>query len=434
MKHPNKEKLQNYTARRLSSAEMTAVILHLENCADCFDALQKLSPFSENQIVALLSERADEVFHLDYDEHLRPFVDNEADDATREIVAGHTRVCAVCAFQLRELREFGESLRLREIEKNLHRPPTFPAKIGEWLRQISQNFPLRIVLPLLLMTAGVVGSVWFLSDSKRGEVEKTSGAVERKSENQTAQILENPVETNQTLVEAVNRDIGNRRNLIGNSTDLTKTQTSANREKSASETEILDELDNLPIEWRGAIQKTLQSQKLTFPAFLPAIRENINLRGQADGNSNALYPKGEAVRGVSPKFRWQPFAAQNEKYVVEIFDEKNDSVAISPVLNETSWTPKTVLRRGKNYSWQVRSEKPKESQNSKIFAGKFKVLEQSEIAELNRKLPKSAFFRGVIFASQGLLTEAETAFRTAIKNRENAELARKLLLQIKNQK
>jgi hypothetical protein len=155
------------------------------------------------------------------------------------------------------------------------------------------------------------------------------------------------------------------------------------------------------------------------------------LRGNADKNSLQIYPKGEAVREVSPQFRWNNFAASDEKYVVEIFDEKNDSVEISLPFYATNWKPKTVLQRGKIYVWEVRTLNTN-AQISKSFAGKFKVLGQAELETLNKISSKSALVRGIIFASVGLLSDAETELKRAIKNSENSELANKLLLQITN--
>ena len=422
MEHPDKGKLEKYAARQIPAAEMTTMILHLENCAECFDALQRITFSVENESVALFSEIETETFHLDYDEHLQPFVDNEADVATREIVEGHTQICANCAFQLRELREFSESLRLREIERKS--AASVFGKLNALIQNLSHNLTFKIAFPLLFMIAGIVAIVWFWGNKEQQTFEKTEVADQKVSENRNGQTQTNSNENNQLTAKSVNQ---NRNPKTENANDSAKIETNKINENVLSEKDIFAEVDSLPNDLRSAVRKTLQNKKLAFPVFLAAIRENINLRGNSNKVSIQIYPKGEAVRESAPHFRWNHFAAPDEKYVVEIFDENNDSVEISPAIYAKDWKPKTVLRRGKTYVWEVRTEKSN-------AAGKFRILESAEIAEINRNSSKSSLIRGIVFASGGLLTEAENEFNQAIKNRENVELARELIIQLRNQK
>ncbi len=420
MKHPGKEKLENYAARRLAAEEMTAMILHLENCADCFAAVQKLSPIAENQGVALFAES--EVFHLDYDEHLRPFVDHEADAATREIVESHTQICAGCAFELRELREFAESLRLREIEKTLQHSPSIWATISGWFHQKSHRLTFQIAfLFSLILLLGVVAFVWLRDEKPMQKIAQTNG---ESSENKIVQA--NPDTTDKIVAESVNQNITNNFPVNRNS----------KMPENRKEIEIVEnksaELNSLPETLRGTVQTAVKSEKLAFPAFLSVIGGKINLRGETDNKPIALDPNGEAIRQVSPRFHWQNFASSNEKYVVEIFDKQNNSIEISPSLSATNWTPKTVLQRGRIYKWEVRTEKTDNS--PKLFAGKFKVLEQKNIDVLARISTKSGFMRGVVFATNGLLSDAKKEFWKAVKENDHADLAQKFLRQIKRQR
>ncbi len=425
MEHPSKENLEKYASRQLSAGEMTLIILHLEDCPECFDTIHRLSFSAENESAALFSETETETFHLDYDEHLRPFVDLEADAATREIVESHTQTCSTCAFELRELREFSESLRLREIERQPKVVPGFFAKINEIFHNLSHNLTLKTVLPILLICIVVGAIIWFSIDLTENNGKQANIEEIQKSEVQTGQIQINPVENLPQITEQVNQNVANRQ-LPNEKPQPEKIQ--------APEDNILAEIKTLPDDLRVSAQKALQTKKLVFPGFLAAIREDINLRGNAPESSNSIYPKGEAVRDAAPKFRWTRFAEEGEKYVVEIFDEKDNSIAVSPALSEANWKPKIALPRGKTYSWEVRAEKAN-AQRSTSFAGKFRVLEGAEIAKLNNTLSKkSPLLRGIVFASRGLLTEAEIEFNQAIKTRENPEPARTLLLQIKNQR
>jgi hypothetical protein len=420
MEHPGKEKLENYAARRLSADEMTATILHLEDCADCFAAVQKLSPNAENQSVALSAES--EVFHLDYDEHLRPFVDHEADAATREIVESHTQNCSSCAFELRELREFAESLRLCEIEKALQHSPSVWTKMSEWFHHKSQRLTFQIAfLFSVILLFGIVAFLWLKAENPAQKIAQTN---DKSSENKIVQAT--PDTTNKTVAESANQNITNSFPVNQNS------KMPENRKDKLIVEDKSAELNNLPETLRGTVQTAVKSGKITFPAFLSVIRGTLNLRGETDEKTIALVPNGEAIRQISPRFNWQTFAATGEKYIVEIFDGENNSVEISPALSVTNWTPKNALRRGQIYKWEVRAEKTDGS--PKMFAGKFKVLEQKRVDDLASISTKSSFVRGVVFASNGLLSEAKKEFQQAVKENDHADLAQKFLWQIERQK
>lgn len=412
MKHPSKQTLENYAARQISADEMTFVILHLEDCADCFAAVQKLVPTAEDQSVLMFAET--EKFHLDYDEHLRPFVDNEADSATREIVESHTQACANCAFQLRELREFSESLRLREIEKKSVYAPTFAQKIGGWFQQFPHNLTFKIIFPLLLIVIGLAAIFLLFRQPKLEDFAKENTSVQN-----------NLPEINQN-------------SLISESSDRHNKSNSNQTSKNANVVEVLPkavdetttELADLPSDLREKILTVLNSKKLAFPAFLPTLREKLNLRGEADLKQMSLYPNGEAIRETVPNFKWKNFA-DSGNYTVEIFDENNQSIETSAVINGTNWTTKTKLERGKIYKWEVRSENDGSREHFQSFSGKFKILDQKTSTDLDKLSGKSPLVRGIAFASAGNLTSAEKELREAAKQKKDSQAAMTFLQQIK---
>lgn len=388
---------------------MTFVILHLENCADCFAAVQNFAPPTENQSVLLFAET--EKFHLDYEEHLRPFVDNEADSATREIVESHTQSCGNCAFQLRELREFSESLRLREIEKKSVYAPTFLQKIGEWLHQIPHNLTFKIIFPLLLL---IVGSVAIFILFRQPQSKDTAN-LNQTIQNDLSETNQNPI-----IVKTVNQNTENRQKINSNNF-----QNNANvkeiQPKPIDETAA--ELAGLPAALREKIETAWNTKKLSLPSFLPSLQEKLNLRGEDLQEKIKIYPNGEAVRETSPNFAWKTFG--NGNYTVEIFDENNQSVETSAIVNKTDWTPKINLERGKIYKWEVRAE------NSQSYSGKFKVLDKKTADDLNKLSGKSPLVRGIAFASAGVLTNAEIELRRAVKDKNDSEAAKIFLRQIK---
>lgn len=418
MKHFDKNQLENYAARQLSADEMTRVILHLEDCAECFETLEQINFAEKNENIRLFSEFETENFHLDYDEHLEPFVDNKADAATREIVESHTQMCAVCAFQLRELREFADSLRLRELEKK-----SSENKFNKFLKQFV-NLPhfltsKFVFSSLLILIIGIAAIVWFATSKNQNSTETVfrSNAIKEKQTtkditNSEETIVKNPAEL-ETNAETNKKEIQT----------ISKAEDSSIAKKDESEEKYLAELEELPADLRQKVRKTLETEQLTFPVFLGILTQKINLRGENSNDSPLISPNKTVVRDNSPKLSWKPFGAKDETYTVEIFDENNDSIEMKTALRETVWKLKTPLKRGKIYSWEVSSEAQK-----KTFSGKFAVAENAEIKA------KSSLVRGIIFASNGLLNEAESELKKAIQTGEKPELARKLLNQIQKNK
>ena len=142
MKHLEIEQLKKYGERQLNAEEMTLTVSHLGECRACFDAFQQIFPSLSDAAreVSVDNLTADEaIFHLDYEEHLRPYIDYEIDEVTREIVESHLQNCSFCARAVRELREFSDGLKLRGIEKDSLDVPRFSKSVGDLSRHFSNG-------------------------------------------------------------------------------------------------------------------------------------------------------------------------------------------------------------------------------------------------------------------------------------------------------
>lgn len=417
MEHLNKEKLQKYSARLLNAEEMTSIILHLEDCIECFNALREFSMVDKTKSVAFFPEPITEAFHLDFEEHLRPFVDHEANAVIREIVETHTQTCANCAFQLRELREFSESLRLAEIQKSLTSSPHFVAKIGVWFRQVSQNLAVQLALPILILAIGITTAFWFFSSKPPVEIVKNNS--------------EQPSQTDQKQPIASDKESSIEKPIEVN----TKSATDLNQPKSEPkpspvetklpENNLPDELGNLSNSVKATIRKTLESEKLILPGFLSILGERIKLRGSDSNDSSIIYPKGVVIIASKPTLRWKKGNETGEKYTVEIFDENGTLVGKGSEITLNQWKPEKSLSPGKTYSWEVKSEA---GDISTTAAAKFRIAASSDLTELNSI--KSPLYRGIFYASKGLLAEAREEFIKAKKNKNEALMAKKFIDQI----
>lgn len=419
MKHLEIEQLKKYGERRLNAEEMTHAVSHLGECRACFDSFKQMFPAlsdaaREISVDSLTADEA-EIFHLDYEEHLRPYIDCEIDEAGREIVESHLQNCSFCARAVRELREFSDGLKLRGIEKDSLAVPIFSASTG--------NLPYLFLSIMAILILGFGGWL-FLRQS-----ETPTFVAENQTPKDAAKVSENENFFNQSSDNPpTNQAVKENKSPI-----LPRDDNSMNKkpkefggkipELKQSEAERL--LAALPADFRAEFQIAVRTQKINLPAFIADLRENHNLRGESNNEKNiSLSPNAQAVKGVRPTFSWKKFAADGENYVVTIFDQNFNQIAVSPNLRETQWKLNVILERGKIYKWQVKAEKSADS-----YAAQFKILDKNAVVRLDsieKAAPDSPLVRGIGYASEGLLSEAEKEFQKEIKNNPRSNLARKL--------
>ena len=92
--HLSQTQLAGYSARTLEPDELLAVDRHLASCDVCHQRLFRSLPGAAKVAVSPSFEAP---FHLDYAQHLEPYVDGKANDIDREIVDSHVALCSKCA-------------------------------------------------------------------------------------------------------------------------------------------------------------------------------------------------------------------------------------------------------------------------------------------------------------------------------------------------
>ena len=428
MEHLTSEQLKEYGRRQLDAGEMAQAVFHLDECGACFASFQQLFPelsdeAREISVDNLTAEEA-EVFHLDYEEHLRPFIDREIAEAEREIVESHIQNCSFCARAVRELREFSDGLKLREIEKDSAGVPVSSHSGGSLPRRFAGGNPgylfFSAVAILILGFGGWL--LWRQTETKIFVAENQmtasapKGAGNENSFNQsTDSSPANPaVKENESPVAPPEDNSTNK-----------KPESVGGKIPESKQPEDERLLAALPADFRARFQNALQTQEIKLPAFIADLRENINLRSESRSGKNiTLSPDGQAVKDTRPTFNWKKFAAAGEAYVVTIFDANYNRIAVSPNLRDTQWRSNGILERGKVYGWEIKTEKSADS-----YSARFRVLDENAIERL-KKIEKAAsnspLARGIGYASEGLLSEAEREFQKEIRNYPSGKLARKL--------
>ncbi len=424
MKHPNGETLEKYAAREISAAEMTGIILHLENCAECFDVVQNLSGSVADAGVLLFSEIETEVFHLDYDEHLQPFVDNEADGTTREIVESHTQVCPNCAFELRELREFANNLRLKEIEKG--KQPLLVFKLAWRVLSSLWRYPAFSIAAVILLLSGLIWlKVGLNKPDNKSEFSKASDIAEKSDISQFPEVV--PVDKESKVKKADTNDAQDQLPQIS-----TVQPEKANSKANPAESNEVERAYNLPVliaPFRKIIISAIAAGKLTVPKKLDEITKIIKSRGDSSENMVRISPDREILKETKPKFSWNAGDVKNRFFIIEIYDESNNSIAVSPPLKNKNWTPKKPLDTGKNYQWELRVVESDKTSPKTIGIGIFHILDRDGQTKLRNLKFATPLQRGIIFASLGLIKDARREFVKASLNSPESP-ARKFLRQL----
>ena len=104
--HLSQTQLAGYCGRTLDTDELLAVDRHLAWCDVCHERLTGILPDGAQRVARASLPPVERAFHLDYVQHLEPYVDGTADDIDREIVDSHVAECSRCAVDLKDLLAF----------------------------------------------------------------------------------------------------------------------------------------------------------------------------------------------------------------------------------------------------------------------------------------------------------------------------------------
>jgi hypothetical protein len=400
--HLSQTQLAGYSGRTLYPDELLAVDSHLASCDECHERLTRITPGTS-------VESGEEPFHLDYNEHLEPYVDGTGNEIDREIVDSHVAQCSRCADELSDLLAFKE----QPVAAVAHTS-------SRWLP------PQRRLLPIPALAAAVVIAVfvltmaviWWTKHPASRPVEK----VETKpSPAPTAQSAPSTPElAKQTREEPliVLNDGGG--------------QVTVNQQGR------LEGLQELSPDLRESVEKALATRQLrASPALTGWTTGAANLRSGVEQQSTfaPLYPTDVVVETDRPTFHWRALDGGRD-YVVTVFDDMLRPVVTSGPVNGTEWTTPTSLARGVTYAWQISALKDGEkvvSPKPPLPEARFRILDQPAVIELG-KLKKSAgsshLVMGVFYWKHGLIEKSVSEFRALAKANPNSAEVKELLASI----
>ena len=366
--HVSAAEIARFRARQLPADALVAFADHLAVCADC---RQRTAALPDEEAV----ERAlDEALGLGDDAHvpeldIHAFVDGTVDEARRNAISAHIALCATCAAEVRDLREY--------IVLSTHtrqwRPWRYALAAAAAVALIGLAFSLLTRTPEAIQIAALVDVGGELTLDSRGGLHGT-GALTR----------------------------------------------------AAAGLQVGPDGDRL--------RDALANGRIAIPAELRSLSgERGALRGANDVTAfHLLSPVATVVLARQPTLRWTP-ATGATSYTVTIQNEQSGEVTSSPGSADTTWVPDRPLVEGATYTWQVAATVGSVEQVAPAPPAppaRFRVATSAD-AERLAILPQSHLVRGVVYASAGLLDDAEREFAMLAAANPDSPLVARLVLQLR---
>lgn len=185
--------------------------------------------------------------------------------------------------------------------------------------------------------------------------------------------------------------------------------------------------------------RALIAKNLTMPPVIEMLDRtpSIAVRGKPVSSEtfNLIGPLTTVISNDHPTFRWTALNGA-ESYIVSVFDRDLHLVRVSDPLTDRQWSIPDRLEAGVVYTWIVTALKDGQEITApgSPARAEFRVLEKSELAEVNSLLTKarSHAARGVLYAETGLLDDAEFEFKVHLSKCSSDERVRKLFQKIKS--
>ena len=425
--HLSETQLTGYSGRSLPPGELLAVDKHLAACDVCHERLTRILPQPAKLDVRQSFESG--AFHLDYEEHLEPYVDGVANDVDREIVESHVALCAKCANDLRDLLAFkaqpvaavtaGARVTSSRWKKWL---PRWPAALPH------PAFATAAVFAVVILAVTVL--FWTTNPTPRVEQAETGSPASDPQKQAPEQ--PSPASTDHTT-ESPSSQVPPREEPLIAIYD-------AGGQLQLNQRGQLQGLQELPTDLRETVERALATRQLrTSPALTGWPTGAGNLRGDIEHQSTfaPLDPTDVVVETSRPTFRWRALEGA-EHYVVTIYDAKLRQVASSGPVNSTEWTTPNSLERGVTYSWQIsaaQGDKTVVTPKPPLPEARFRILDQravAALAKLKAFAGSSHLVMGVFYWKHGLIEKSEREFQALAKANPNSTPVAELLASIRS--
>lgn len=446
-KHLSAQDIEQYRRQTISPAQLLIIDAHIASCDLCREQLDD-APLPDTAFTYLQSAfdsyPSPESHHLSF-EQIAAYVDDELDEADRESLEHHLRLCQMCEAEARDLRMFSQVMDHSSDQYLPSAHATYREKLLLFWRSAAPGIAVAAAMAIIVISIAIVVSrreVATLQSQVR-ELEQVNQRLETElaeSRQQNQKILDEYEANKAALAERQTQINGDQPDTDRMMTDehgaAVMTISDGALEVTLDAKGNLSGLESLPQTWQQEMKAALLNQNVKAPRGLLELKGKpvTLLNGsEVSVSFNLIAPVGKVVESDRPTFRWHALEGASN-YTVAVFDSKFNQVATSGPVQSSEWTLPHSLRRGAVYWWQVTALKDgKEiiSPRPPAYEAKFKVLEQAAAARLDyarKQYANSNLVLGVLYAQAGLLDQAERNFQ-ALADRNPRSIAAKKLLQ-----
>ena len=439
--HLSQTQLAAYNDRTLYPDELLTVDSHLASCDECHERLTRMVPAVGRPTVSPAFESGQRDFHLDYEQHLEPYVDGKASDIEREIVDSHVALCSPCAAELRDLLEFKQQP-VAATTGDVR--PT--SRWKHWFPQLSfLPNPAWAMAAVVAMFVLVMAVVFWMTYPTSRRVEQATTLPP--TPDQPKQGPENEQPSPSATVHSAQEPVPSDQLAKNGSTQPLPPSDQprivvydANGQLVLTQRGRLEGLEDLPPDLRESVERALVTSRLpASPALSGFYSGASNLRGDVGPQTEfaPVAPTNVVVESDRPEFRWRALDAAQD-YTVTIYDSNSRQVATSGPVTGTAWTTPTPLARGVTYSWQISALKGGErvvSPKPPLPEARFKILDQAavtKLAKLRQTFGTSRLVMGVFYWKHGLIPESEREFQALAKANPKSAVVKALLANVRS--
>jgi hypothetical protein len=418
--HLSQAQLAGYRGRTLYPDELLAADRHLASCDECHERLTRILP-----AVGKLDESREGPFHLDYDQHLEPYVDGRANDIDREIVDSHVAVCSECAADLKDLLAFKQPP-VAVVPTSSRWKQWWP----QWRLLPNPALATAVVIAVFIVAMAVLLWATYPTSRRNERVGTGSPEPDKKAlEQPSPPLADHATRTNSPATQPTP---AREEPLI--------VLNDAGGQVIVNQRGRLEGLDELPPDLRDSVERVLVTRKLhASPALTGWTTGAANLRSEFETQSTfaPLNPLDVVIETDRPTFRWRALEDAHE-YIVTIYDAKLRQVGSSGPVDGTEWTTANSLERGFTYSWQISASqdgKKVVSPKPPLPEARFRILDEASVvalAKVKESAGSSHLALGVFYWTHGMIEESEREFQALANANPNSPAATQLLRSIRH--
>lgn len=444
--HVTREQMEGFCARTLNLKEAAAVGGHTAWCQPCLQLFRTVFQQRRNHAPASINLSPEFWFvdeHLDYDQ-LVDLVDERMDEEEREITSLHLRTCVRCRGDVQSFLEYR-----REIEPEMQisfapgEERTSNGRSPSWWRWPWAHWRPVYGTAVLAVLAVVMTASFLLWRARTNDRQSPRLSTQTTDGSPTPSVIASASPLAVKSIDDSTQPLpisSPAPPAAGLATSIALLNDNGKR-LELGQSGIITGLENLAPELQRAIKEALLAGTINKPATIAALNGVQGpVRGSGDRKPTfkLLSPGGVVLAEARPIFTWEPLAGAIS-YRVLVADAANQEAAASGPLSPsvTQWTPPTPLQRGEIYTWVVIAT----TNGGEITAPaatapemKFSVMTEEKFKLLARlrRGTKSHLARGVFYAREGMLEEAEREFEQLTKENPRSPIAIKLLRSVQS--